>query len=186
MFNYIKFSILSLIFFTFLLGIIYPGLIMLGGNLLAYKETHGSLLYKDQKVIGSSLIGQNFSSNQSLFQSRPSGSDYNTMATGGSNLAPNSNKLVKELKQRIADLHKVNGNNKKIPEELVFASGSGLDPNISVKAALYQAPRISKENNIPIDSIIELIHTHEIQGFLNPNYVNVLKLNIALLKLNEK
>ena len=75
--------------------------------------------------------------------------------------------------------------NKKIPEELVFASGSGLDPNISVKAALYQAPRISKENNMPLDSIIELIHTHVIQGFLNPNYVNVLKLNIALLKLRE-
>ena len=166
---------------------IYP-LIVFGIAQAAFpKQANGSLL-KDSSgnVRGSRLLGQQFTLDK-YFQSRPSaaGNGYDASNSSGSNLGPTSSNLVATITQRIADYRTQNGlaTNAPVPADAVTASGSGLDPHISLRNAELQAPRVAKARNLPLDKVMALIHAHTDPadlGFLGEPGVNVLELNLAL------
>jgi len=174
-----------------LLGILYPAVVTFVAQVLFYESANGSLLVKGGKVIGSRHIGQNFVS-EHYFWGRPSQTDYNTLPSSGSNLGPTSSelkKLVNERREFLAETHGVQ-NLRAIPDDLIFASGSGLDPHISPAAAFFQVERVanarglkSDEDKKKIRQMIERhIEKHPI-GFLKADRVNVLLLNKALDEL---
>lgn len=167
-----------------LTGIIYPFLILGIAKLGMPNSSKGGLVTKQNKVIGAHLIGQKFE-NDSYFWGRPSAVDYNTLPSGGSNLGPTSKKLkkaVEERKQYLAKSHEI-FNNSKIPAELLFTSGSGLDPHISLTTAYFQVPRIAKARNLAekdIKSLINKLKINPLWGLFGESYVNVLELNLSL------
>jgi len=170
--------------FTLLLtGLFYPFVITGFANLLFHKKAQGSLVFnEDMKVIGSELIGQNFK-NPLYFFPRPSaaGQGYNGMASGGSNLGPTSQELIKKVSERIEIIKK--DNPMTIPLDLVTTSGSGLDPHISKEAAYWQAPKIALHRNVSLKRIIAIIdYLTESPQFkiFGSERINVLKLNRAL------
>ena len=177
-----------LIFFllTLLVGILYP-LVVTGIAQVAFPvQSNGDLLIHNGKVVGSSQIGQPFSSPQ-YFWGRLSATSpipYNAGASGGSNLGSNNPALVDQVKARVDALHAVDpGNTKDIPVDLVTTSGSGLDPDISVAAAYYQVPRIARERNLSASDVSALVAS-QIEprqfGIFGEPRVNVLSLNLAL------
>jgi len=173
----LKPAILAMIFFTLLLGIIYPFLIMSIGQVFTPKTANGSLVIKNHQVIGSSLIAQ-----QPLtgyFISRPSANHYNPLASGGSNAALNNPKLSLDIKTRMIKLHDKYGN-QPIPEELLFSSGSGLDPEIGYNTAVYQAKYVAKKQGLKLSKVMGLIKQNTHSSIFNPTIVNVLELNLAL------
>ncbi len=167
-------------------GVFYP-LALTGIAQLAFPlEANGSLIQSHGQVIGSSLIGQSFTS-PAYFWSRPSATmpmANNGAASGGSNLAPSNPALIDGIKQRIAALKTADPDNTAaIPVDLVTASASGLDPDISLAAAYYQAARIARERALPLAQVRALISHHAQQktlGLLGEARVNVLALNLAL------
>lgn len=172
---------------TILTGLIYPLFITVIGQAVFSHQSGGSLIVRD-KPVGSSLIGQNFSSPK-YFWGRPSVTDpvpYNAAASSGSNLSPANPALANTVKKRIEALQAADPDNKAlIPVDLVTASSSGLDPEISLAAAHYQAGRVARERNLTVKAINELIKKHAIYpsyGFLGEPRVNVLLLNLALDK----
>jgi K+-transporting ATPase ATPase C chain len=173
--------------FTILLGILYPVSIFVVGQIIFPSKSNGSLIYKDGKIIGSEIIAQQFSSPK-YFQSRPSAVNFDAANSGGSNLAPTSQSLMQQIKNRIDTIKSQNTESKTpIPIELVTASGSGLDPHISLNAAYWQADRIAKARNIPLTEVKKIIENnleYSFLGFLGEKRVNVLKLNLILDKLN--
>jgi len=176
---------LSLVILT---GVIYPAVVTLAAQGLFPAQAGGSLVYDAQgKLAGSSLIAQEFMSPR-YFISRPSataGSAYNPLASGGSNLGPGNPQLIKQIQDRAAAL-KAAGFSEPIPSDLVMASGSGLDPEITWEAALYQTPSIAEARNLTQDKIISLLVKFKEKrqfGVLGDDRVNVLKLNLALDKL---
>ena len=177
----LKQSLLVILFLSLILCGVYP-LAVTGIGYLFFKEkTTGSLIKKDGKIIGSVLIGQNFT-DPKYFYPRPSnaGAAYDGANSSGSNLGPTSKKLEEKIKN---DLVKLEQKNLKTPTELVTASASGLDPHISPKAALFQAKRVAEARNIPIDTVNKLINEKTQIPFLNlfgKPTVNVLELNLAL------
>ncbi|APC10797.1 potassium-transporting ATPase subunit KdpC [Providencia rettgeri] len=184
--NMIRSSIIMLIILTLFTGIAYPLMVTGLANVFFPWQAHGSLLTQDDQVIGSELIGQNIQS-ENYFHGRPSATaeaPYNTLASGGSNLAVSNPLLLQTMEQRSAQLRSENpAADKSIPVDLLTASASGLDPNISVDAALYQAPRIAKHRQIPLEEVKSLINTHtenSVFAFLGEPVINVLKLNLAL------
>lgn len=182
----IKSGIAIFIVFSILLGIIYPLTITLIAQLFFPEKANGSLIYIDNKIVGSKLIGQPFSDIK-YFWGRPSSTPlfpYNSADSRGSNLAPGNPKYLELVGERAALLRKMDPMKKKlIPVELVTASASGLDPDISPLAALYQVPRIAKARHRSEEEISKLVNDH-IQfrtfGFLGEPRVNVLELNLAL------
>lgn len=165
------------ILMTLLLGIVYPLFITLIAYFSMPHLSNGSLLQKDQQTIGSILIAQK-TSQDNYFWPRPSAIDYDPLKpSGGSNLGPTSQKLkgaINERKQKIGQ---------QAPAELLYASGSGLDPHISLATAYFQIPRIAKARSINEDDLKKLIEAKaegKRFGFLGPRYVNVLLLNQAL------
>ncbi|WP_440994493.1 potassium-transporting ATPase subunit KdpC [Cysteiniphilum litorale] len=179
MFYEMRRGFIAMLFFTIILGVFYP-LLMTGiGFVVAKDQAQGSLIKYDGQVIGSSLIGQNFADN--LFQSRPSANSYDGLASGGTSMALNNVNLVKSVQTRIEGLQQKYGTSK-IPADLVFASGSGLDPDISLMAAKYQAPYIAKVNHLPMDEVLKLINDNAQHHLFNPSTVNVLRLNLELKK----
>lgn len=181
-----KIAFKLLLIFTVITGVIYPCLITILAQILFPFQSNGSLIIKNQEVIGSELIGQ-FFSDPKYFFSRPSVTKkfpYNPMYSGGSNLGPMNVLLIKEITPRITELKKTDPHNAKaIPIELITSSGSGLDPHITPMAAFYQAGRISKIRNVSINIINNLINKHIEKPqfwFLGNARVNVLKLNLAL------
>ncbi len=164
---------------TVVCGIIYPTATTLIGSAFFPEKAQGSLIEKNGAVVGSELIGQNFGDDR-YFQGRPSASQYGTLPSGASNLSPVSPKLIEEVKKRQEAL----GAN--VPAELLFSSGSGLDPHISPEAAVYQMKKIVGArgiNEIAEQKLLELIklNTEEPQfRFLGQRRVNVLRLNLAL------
>jgi K+-transporting ATPase ATPase C chain len=168
-----------------LTGVIYP-LLITGLSLIAMNGmASGSLVTIKGKVAGSSLIGQKFQADNT-FWGRPSAVDNNPLPSGGSNLGPTSAALKKSVAERKAALVKANGNAAEIPSELLYASGSGLDPHLSPKAVLYQLERVAKARKVAPEKIKELIaaNTHyPFLGFMGEPVVNVLELNIALENL---
>jgi K+-transporting ATPase ATPase C chain len=167
-----------------LVGILYPLLIAGIARLAFHNEADGELIRKDGVVVGSRLIGQPFTG-ADFFHSRPSaaGTGYDASASSGSNLAPTS----KALSDRVTASVAAEGTGSAVPIDLVTASGSGLDPDITPAAALYQVSRIAHERNLAEDSVRELVLNHVTTrqfGLLGEPRVNVLELNLALLSLH--
>jgi potassium-transporting ATPase KdpC subunit len=180
----IRISLTLLVFMTVLLGLVYP-LAMTGGALLLFPEkSKGSLITAEGGTIGSGLIGQNFYS-PIYFHGRPSANNYDGTASGGSNLGPTNRKLIDLAMKNIAQVRKENGlpPDAKIPSDLALASASGLDPHISLDAAIIQAGRIAGARGIEkqvVDDLIVQNRERPYWGMFGNPYVNVLKLNMAL------
>ncbi|MGO8835879.1 MAG: K(+)-transporting ATPase subunit C [Limisphaerales bacterium] len=176
----------TLIFAVVCCGL-YPLVVYGIGQLLFHDRANGSLIVdKDGTVHGSKLLGQQFIADK-YFQSRPSaaGNGYDATGSGGSNLGPTSSNLVAILAQRIADYRTQNGlaANALVPADAVTASGSGLDPHISLRNAELQTPRVAKARNLSAEKVLELVRANTDPaslGFLGEPGVNVLQVNLAL------
>ncbi len=171
---------------TVLTGIVYPLVVTAVGHLVFPEQAAGSLIYRDDKPLGSSLIGQNFSDPKYIW-GRPSATSpqpYNASNSGGSNQGPLNPALTDAVKGRIEALRAADpGNTAPVPVDLVTASASGLDPHISVAGAQFQAARIAKVRNIPLAQVQQLIAQFtegQVFGFLGEPRVNVLRFNLAL------
>lgn len=172
-----------------LLGIVYPTVIFLAGQAIFPHQANGSLIKDGKRIIGSELIAQEFSLPQ-YFQPRPSAVAYDPSSSGGSNLAPTASKLVANYRDRIRTLKDQNGaTREKIPVELVSTSASGLDPHISLGAALWQVPRIASLRNLSREELEELVLRNaqaSLFGFFGEWRVNVLALNLQLDQLGKR
>ncbi|UIL52693.1 MULTISPECIES: potassium-transporting ATPase subunit KdpC [Pantoea] len=182
-------AILLLLLLTVISGVVYPLLTTGLAQALFPAQANGSLLEKQGVARGSALIGQNFTQ-PGYFWGRPSASGdrpYNPLASGGSNLAASNPALDKAVAERVAALRAANPQAPTaVPVELVTASASGLDPDISPDAARWQAPRIAASRQIPLPQVEALIEqqTHRpLMPFLGDPTVNVLQLNLALSDL---
>jgi K+-transporting ATPase ATPase C chain len=170
---------------TVITGIIYPLLITLFGQALFPDKANGSLIKVDGKIVGSELLGQKFTSDK-YFWPRPSAIDYNPLPSGGSNLGPTSAALRDSVVIRRDALERANSGSFQIPSDLLFASGSGLDPDISPEAANYQINRIANSRALDNEAkkkLINLVEAHiEPLDFkvLGEPRVNVLRLNLAV------
>lgn len=183
-------AVTLLLVMTALLGIIYP-LVITGIATVAFpRQAAGSLIVKDGKLIGSTLIGQSFSEPK-YFWGRPSATapqPYNGVASAGSNLGPLNPALIDAVKANAKALHDADpGNTQPIPVDLVTASASGLDPHISPAGARYQAGRVARARGIAPAQVEALVAAHEqgrTLGFVGEPRVNVLELNLALDRLH--
>jgi len=175
---------------------IYPLVVFGIGQTLFHDKANGSLLVDSTGTIhGSRLIGQQFTADK-YFISRPSdaganGMAYDATSSGGSNLGPTSQKLSDTIRQNIASYRTQNNldTNAPVPADAVTASGSGLDPHISVRNAELQAPRVAKTRNLPVEKVLALVRANTDDaslGFLGEPGVNVLPLNLALDALAVK
>jgi potassium-transporting ATPase KdpC subunit len=178
-------AIRLLLFFTILTGLIYPGVITLLCHVFFRGQANGSLISVNGRVVGSSLIGQKFTEPQ-YFHARPSaaGTGYDASASNGSNYGPTSRALVDRVKASLVQFRKENPHfTGPIPADVVTASASGLDPDISPASAYAQARRVAATRHISLRRVRRLIrmHTRGRQfGFLGEPRVNVLELNLAL------
>ncbi|KQV20110.1 MULTISPECIES: K(+)-transporting ATPase subunit C [unclassified Kitasatospora] len=190
-----------LLVMTVILGLAYP-LLVTGLSQVAFAgKANGSVVTSDGKEVGSSLIGQNFNlpkknpddaeetalPDPKWFQPRFSAGGYDPNASGASNLGPNSEDLTKTVTERRAAIAEFNGvAPASVPADAVTASGSGLDPDISVAYAEQQVNRVAKERKLPADQVAKLVEQHttgRTLGFLGNEHVNVVELNKALSEL---
>lgn len=193
MFKTIKMHLLPafalLMALTIITGAIYPLLFTAVAQTLFPRQANGSIITKNGEVIGSELIGQPFR-DPAHFRGRPSatpGQPYNAASSSGSNLGPTNPALAEQMRARADELRKIHGDGP-VPAELLYASGSGLDPHISPAAADYQARRVAEAAGLKETAIRELIakHTEPRQfGFLGEPRVNVLALNLAIDALRK-
>jgi K+-transporting ATPase ATPase C chain len=170
---------------TILTGIAYPLIVTGIAQLTMKHKADGSMVDVDGKIVGSALIGQKFTSDR-YFWGRPSSVDYNPLPSGGSNLGPTSEALKKAVEERRAAVVKAQEgvDPAAVPSELLYASGSGLDPHISPATAKYQIPRIMKARNLKDEKdIIRLIDELTEKSIVGHTSVNVLLLNVALDQL---
>jgi potassium-transporting ATPase KdpC subunit len=192
-------AVVILIALTVITGLVYP-LVMTGiAEIVFPRRAQGSLIERDGHVVGSALIGQNFTSDK-YFHGRPSATTapdpndptkavaapYNAANSGGSNLGP-SNKALIDRVQADAEKLKQENPSSAVPVDLVTTSASGLDPDISPEAAFFQVPRVAKARNLAEDRVRALVNDHiegRFLGLLGEPRVNVLKLNLALDQLS--
>lgn len=172
-------------------GVLYPLAVAGVGRVFAQNQAGGSLLERNGVVVGSSLVGQNFSGDR-WFQPRPSaaGSDgYDALSSGGSNLGPNSDQLLSEVGERRSGVQQQDGATGVVPPDALTASGSGLDPHISPEYAQLQIPRVARSNGLADSEVAALIaaNTSGRQfGFLGEERVNVLALNLAVENIGRR
>ena len=171
---------------TLVTGVAYPLAVTGAAQVLFPAQAAGSLVMRDGKPVGSALIGQNFS-DAKHFWGRPSATSpmgYNASASSGSNLGPLNPALTDAVKSRVEALRAADpGNTTPVPVDLVTASASGLDPQISPAAARYQVARVARARNLPADKVGALVGQNiesPLFGLLGEARVNVLKLNLAL------
>ncbi len=181
--EHLRAAVLMTLITTVIFGLVYPLAVTGIAQLLFPAKANGSLIESHGKVIGSSLLGQAFSS-AGYFRSRPSaaGDGYDAASSGGSNLGPTNHQLLDRIKADVEKLHQENPG-ASVPVDLVTASGSGLDPHISPAAADFQIPRVARERGIGETELQALVekHTEARQfGFLGEPRVNVLELNLDL------
>ena len=194
-------AIVLVVALALITGLIYP-LVMTGiARAIFPTQAQGSLIERDGKVVGSALIGQEFTSDQ-YFHGRPSATTapdpndatktvsapYNAANSGGSNLGPTNKALVERVQGDVDKLKQENPS-AAVPIDLVTTSGSGLDPHISPEAALFQIPRVAKARNMPEDRLRQLVNEHvegRTLGLLGEPRVNVLLLNLALDQATSK
>ena len=176
---------------TLLCGVAYPFVISGNGTLAFPSQVEGSLIIRDGKTVGSALIGQSFTAPE-YFWGRPSATGpmaNNAGASSGSNQGPLNPALIDNIKARMNALRAVDPDNRlPIPVDLVTASASGLDPDISLAAAFYQVGRIARERQVGEANVRQLIEANQQQpwlGFLGEPRVNVLTLNLALDQLEN-
>jgi potassium-transporting ATPase KdpC subunit len=180
----IRFTLLT----TVLLGILYPLAITALGHLALRPQADGELIVRDGQVTGSRLIGQNFSTDR-YFHGRPSaaGNGYDATASGASNYAASNQKLITRIDGDVAH-YAAENKSQPVPIDLVTASGSGLDPDISPAAAMFQANRVANARHLPVATVEELVQRHVQRrqfGFLGEERVNVLLLNMDLDRLGH-
>jgi K+-transporting ATPase ATPase C chain len=192
MFKELRPAIISFLLLTLLTGIAYPLLVTGISQVTMSDKANGSLIVKDGKPVGSSLIGQSFS-DPKYFWGRPSATGpmpNNASASSGSNLGPTNPALMDAVKGRVQALRDADpGNLQPVPVDLVTASASGLDPHISPAAAEYQLARVARLRSLSADAVHKLVaeHTEGRQfGILGEPRVNVLELNLALDATNLK
>lgn len=171
-----------------LTGVLYPLMVTAITHFTAHHQAGGSLLMQGTKVVGSSLLAQQFEEER-YFWPRPSAIDYHPLPSGGSQLAPTSNKLKDQVEARRAFLLSKGFLESEIPSELLFASASGLDPHITLQCALSQAKRVAKARSLSLAQVERQIYRlfeKRGLGFLGVPRVNVLKLNSAIDALKEE
>lgn len=179
-------AIVLTILFAILLGILYP-LAMTGiGQVIFPAAANGSLIEEHGRIVGSTVLGQAFTSDR-YFQTRPSaaGKGYDALASSGSNLGPAAQALVDRIKPDIAK-RRAEGVTGDVPADLVTASGSGLDPDLSPAAALAQIPRVARARKLPeakLRALVDAGTAHPLLGFIGEDRVNVLALNRQLDRL---
>ena len=188
-------AIILLLALTLITGLIYPLAMTAIAGVIFPKQAQGSLIEKDGKVVGSALIGQEFKDDK-YFHGRPSATTapdpndstktvpapYNAANSGGSNLGPTSKALADRMKEDVEKL-KAENPSQSVPVDLVTTSGSGLDPDISPEAALFQVPRVAKARSMSEDKVRDIIAKNtqgRFLGLLGEPRVNVLQLNLAL------
>lgn len=178
-FPVIKLTAVSLVFFC----AVYPFVMWVIAKATP-GHGDGEIVHLNGKVVGYTLLGQSFTKDQ-YFNGRPSAVNYNAAGSGASNRGPSNADYLKEVQNRIDTflLHNPTIKKEEIPSELVTASGSGLDPDISVKAALIQVSRIAKARSIAEDKIESLIQAQKTKSLNGIEKVNVLQLNIALAEM---
>jgi K+-transporting ATPase ATPase C chain len=179
-------AIVLFLLLTVLTGVVYPLVVTGLANVLFPAKAQGSLIMRGNTAVGSRLIGQNFS-DPKYFWSRPSATTpqpYNGVGSTGSNLGPLNPALTDAVKARIQALRAADpANARPIPVDLVTSSGSGLDPDISLAAAYYQAARVARVRGVAVAAVERLIASHaqgRFLGILGEPRVNVLELNLAL------
>ncbi len=182
----IKISLIMLVLVSVLM-VAYTYFLTGVAQVILPDKANGSLIYVNGEVVGSELIGQSFTT-PGYFHGRPSALDYEGDEAAGSNLGPTSAKLIAQVRERVEQVRKENGlaEDASVPADLVLASGSGLDPHISVDGAMLQVPRVAAARGLPESRVRALVgrYTEPLQlGFLGQERVNVLKLNIALDEL---
>ena len=194
-------AILILLLLTAITGLGYPLAMTAIAGVLFPKQAQGSLIERDGKVVGSALVGQEFKDDK-YFHGRPSATTapdpadasktvpapYNAANSGGSNLGPTSKALADRVKEDVEKLKAENPQGS-VPVDLVTTSASGLDPDISPDAALFQVPRVAKARNMPEDSLRQLVAENtagRLAGLLGEPRVNVLALNLALDRAASK
>ncbi len=183
--NEVKKGLRLTLVFVIILGVIYP-LAMTGiSNLFFPKQAKGSLVYNKNVLVGSSLIGESFTDDK-WFQGRPSAVNYDASKSGGTNTAMSNPEFKKILEKNLQDFLAKNPTVKKqdVPADMITASASGLDPEISVESARLQAERVAKANGMSVDDVNKLIDSTKSGKFLGlfgQERVNVLTLNLKLL-----
>jgi K+-transporting ATPase ATPase C chain len=190
-----KIVISSLLFFlmmTLLTGVLYPGFVTLIGQVVWPEKSAGSLVYQNDQIKGSALIAQKFSKDR-YFWPRPSASDYSALPSAASNLGPSSKALLEAVnarRQKLLSAHQAPLS--LVPEELLTASGSGLDPHLSKKAALFQCARIARARGLDqtgrkrLEDMVKEAEEQPFFALLGTPVINVFLLNLAMDKAFDK
>jgi potassium-transporting ATPase KdpC subunit len=186
LFKEIRISLVATLFLAIILCGIYPALVWVAAQAIFHNEANGSLIIKNGRIVGSSLLAQRFTGAK-YFHPRPSaaGAGYDATSSGGSNLGPLSKKLIEDIGQRVRDYRTENNlpPEAKVPADAVTASASGLDPHISLENAVIQAARVARARGLGEESVRSKIAAHmegRTLGIIGEPRLNVLLLNLEL------